>query len=187
MNMEDSKIVDLYWERNERAIALTGEKYGNYLMKIARNVLINEEDTDECVNDTYLSAWNSMPTNRPTLLGAYLSSITRNLALDKYRHSHAKRRGEGQVDIALDELLEVAGNKSTEDEVEGRMLASAINGFLGQLNKETRVIFVRRYFYLDSIEDIGKLLKISEGKVKTTLFRTRKKLGEYLEKEGYAV
>lgn len=185
--MEDSKIVDLYWERNESAIALTGEKYGNYLMKIAQNVLINEEDTDECVNDTYLSAWNSMPTNRPTLLGAYLSSITRNLALDKYRHSHAKRRGEGQVDIALDELLEVAGNKSTEDEVEGRMLASAINGFLGQLNKETRVIFVRRYFYLDSIEDIGKLLKISEGKVKTTLFRTRKKLGEYLEKEGYAV
>lgn len=185
--MEDSRIVELYWARNEEALTVTAGKYGNYCHKIAYNILFSEEDSQECVNDTYLSAWNSMPTARPTLLGAFLASITRNLALDKYRHDHAKRRGDGTVEIALDELLEVAGGGSTEEEVDKNLLVSALNEFLKELNKETRVIFVKRYFYLDTIEAIGKELGLTEGKVKTTLFRTRQKLKDYLGKEGFSV
>lgn len=183
--MDDSRIVELYWERNEDAITATGEKYGKYCHKVAFNILANDEDSNECVNDTYLAAWNSMPTNRPTLLGAYLASIIRNLALDLYRKNHAKRRGEGQVDVALDELTEVIGNSSTQDAVESKLLAEAINSFLASEKVESRVIFVRRYFYMDSLDTIGERMGISEGKIKSSLFRTRARLREYLVKEGY--
>lgn len=185
--MEDSKIVDLYWERNEAALSETAAKYGNYCHKIAMNVLNSEDDSDECVNDTYLAAWNSMPESRPTLLGSFLAAIVRNLSLDKYRKNHSQKRGDGQMPLVLDELLEVAGQSNTESEVDSMLLSESINNFLKSLNEETRFIFLRRYFFADSLEEIASTLKISEGKIKTVLFRTRNKLKDYLMKEGYAV
>ncbi len=185
--MEDSRIVELYWDRDENAITVTAEKYGNYCRKIAMNILYNEEDSNECVNDTYLAAWNSMPDQRPTMLGAFLSAITRNLSLDMFRKSHSQKRGEGQITEVIDEMYDLAGGSTPEEEVDKMMLASAINLFLGTLNKENRLIFMRRYYYMDSLSDIADKLSLSEGKVKTSLFRSRNKLKEYLIKEGYTL
>lgn len=185
--MEDNQIVDLYWARNELAIAASKEKYDNYCRKIAMNVLNSEEDVSECANDMYLSAWNSMPTSRPEKLGAFLATIIRNLALDVYRKNHSAKRGQGTVEVALDELTEVAGMGTTEDEVAAGLLAHTIDTFLSELKSEQRIIFVKRYFYMESLEEICDELKLGEGKVKTSLFRMRGKLKEYLQKEGYAV
>lgn len=185
--MEDSKIVDLYWARNESAITETAQKYGRYCRKIAMNVLNSEGDSEECVNDTYLAAWNSMPENRPTLLGSFLAAIVRNLSLDLYRKRHSQKRGDGQMPLVLDELLEVAGSDNIESEVDSILLSESINKFLGNLDEETRFIFIRRYFFADSLMSIADTLQISEGKTKTVLFRTRNKLKNYLAKEGYEV
>lgn len=185
--MEDSQIVDLYWNRDESAISVTATKYGAYCRKIAMNILYNIEDSEECVNDTYLAAWDSMPENRPALLGSFLASITRNLSLDKYRRSHSKKRGEGQIDVVFDELLEVAAGSSVEDEAEAKRLSEAMNRFVVSLKDESRFIFVRRYFYADSLENIAKVLEITEPKVKSNLFRTRNKLREFLTGEGFEV
>lgn len=183
--MQDKEIVDLYWARSEEAISQTNVKYGSYCRKIAMNITVSAEDSDECVNDTYLSAWNSMPEERPSLLAPYLASIVRNHALDRYRRSHTAKRGAGQVALALDELAEVAGASSAEDEAFRTILSGHINSFLAQLDKENRIVFVRRYFYVDSLADIAQNRGMSESAVKSLLFRLRQKLKEYLEKEGY--
>lgn len=185
--MEDSRIVDLYWKRDESAIGVTATKYGAYCRKIAMNILYNSEDSEECVNDTYLAAWNSMPDNRPSLLGSFLAAITRNLSLDKYRRSHSQKRGEGQIDVVFDELLEVASGSSVENEAEAGRLNEAMNRFVHSLNDESRFIFVRRYFYADSLEEIAGILKITEAKIKSNLFRSRNKLRDFLMKEGFEV
>ncbi|MCR5773544.1 MAG: sigma-70 family RNA polymerase sigma factor [Lachnospiraceae bacterium] len=183
--MQDYEIVDLYWARNENAITETNVKYGSYCRKIAMNIVANAEDSEECINDTYLSAWNTMPEERPDLLAPYLATITRNHALTLYRKSHSLKRGSGQTALALEELLEVAGSSSTEEMADMSLLSEHLNRFLSGLEVNDRIAFVRRYFYVDPLSDIAKRLSMSESAVKSLLFRIRGKLKAYLIKEGY--
>ena len=184
-NMQDYEIVDLYWARSENAITETNVKYGAYCRKIAMNIVNSVEDSEECVNDTYLSAWNTMPEERPELLGSYLAAIIRNHALTLYRKTHSIKRGAGQTALALDELTEVAGSSSTEDTVDMTLLSEHINGFLSGLSNNDRIVFIRRYFYMDPLTDIADKLSMSESAVKSLLFRLRTKLKDYLTQEGY--
>ncbi len=183
--MQDNEIVELYWARNEDAISQTNIRYGSYCRKIAMNIVANNEDSEECVNDTYMSAWNSMPEERPKLLAPFLAAITRNHALDMYRKSHSQKRGAGEVSLALDELLDIAAGPTTEEMADLSMLSAHINTFLEGLEATGRRIFVRRYFYVDPLTEIAKAYGMSESGVKSQLFRTRQKLKEFLEKEGY--
>ena len=183
--MQDNEIVDLYWARSEDAITQTRVKYDSYCKKIAMNIVANNEDSEECVNDTYMSAWNSMPEERPGLLAPFLAAITRNHALDIYRKAHSQKRGAGEVPLALDELIEVAGGTSTEEAVDMALLTAHINRFLEGLESSSRKVFVRRYFYVDTLADIAAAYQMSEAGVKSLLFRLRQKLKEFLEKEGY--
>lgn len=185
--MEDEKIIDLYWSRDQKAITATEEKYGSYLRGIAWHILADKEDCEECLNDTWLKAWNSMPTAWPTILSAFLGAITRNLSLDRYRRKHALKRGRGQVEYIFDELMDCAGGKEPLAQLEERELVESLNRFLGELEAEKRVLFVRRYWYMDTIKEIAGRCALSESNVKTTLFRIREKLREHLKKEGFAV
>lgn len=186
--MEDKQIIDLYWERSERAIEETASKYGKYCYSIAFNILYNNEDADESVNDTYLGAWKSMPPHKPELLSAFLGKITRHISLNKWRHKNAEKRGGGQVALALDELLEcVPSQEKVDEQIEAKELAKTIDTFLAALKEDERRVFVCRYWYLDPIADICKQFGYSESKVKSMLFRTRGKLLTYLEKEGVFV
>lgn len=184
--MEDYKIVDLYWERSENAVKETSQKYGKLLYGISRSLLSSNEDAEECVNDTYLEAWQSMPTDRPTYLGSYLSKIIRCISIDRFRSAHAEKRGEA---VSLtDELCQCLASRDTpEAEYERGRTVEAINRFLRGLDEEKRRMFVRRYFYSDSIADVAGRLNVSVPKVKTTLHRLRSELREYLEKEGIYV
>ena len=185
--MEDSEIVELYWQRSERAISETMSKYARYLRSIAFRILSNEADSEECVNDTYTHAWTAMPPHRPQKLGPFLGKITRNLALNMYERMTAEKRGAGEVPAALDELSEVIGKETVQAEVDAVYLSDSINTFLGTLNEQTRKIFVRRYWYMSSIKEIADDYGISESGAKMTLMRTREKLRDYLREEGYAV
>lgn len=183
--MEDQQIIELFWQRSEEAIAQTAKKYGRYCHTIAYNILQDECDSDECVNDTYMRAWETIPPRRPTLFSALLAAITRNLALDRYKRDHAQKRGGGQVAVALDELQEcLPGGKSEEELIENRLLTETLNHFLYSLPPRTRQIFMLRYWYLCSIRKIAQSLQISESGVKMTLLRTRKQLKAALQKEG---
>ena len=181
--MEDYQIVDLYWARSEHAIRETDEKYGRLLQSISYSLLSSREDAEECVNDTYMEAWQRMPEDRPIYLGAYLSKIIRCLSVDRFRATHRQKRGGmGQI---LEELTEcIPGGESPQEAYENRELARVINGFLEDLDEEKRRMFVRRYFYSDSVEAIANRLKVSVSKVKTTLFRLRGELKRRLEEEG---
>ena len=185
--MEDNKIIELYWERSETAITETQNKYGRYCHYIAYNILYSNEDSEECVNDTYLRAWDSMPPHRPERLSAFLGKITRNLALDRYHRSRAQKRS-SNVEVALGELEEcipdVRGGLSVADEI---VLRDAINGFLASLPVRTRKVFVRRYWYLSTVKDIACDLDMSESNVKVLLLRTRQRFKSYLEKEGIVI
>lgn len=183
--MDDRQILKLFEERSEAAISETAEKYGRYCHTIAYNILCNEEDTEECVNDTYLKAWEAIPPQVPEKLSAFLGKITRNLALDKYRFYNSAKRGGGQTALALEELQEcVPAAVSTEQAVSDKILVEVLNHFLEELPLEKRRIFMKRYWYLQSIQEIAGELAISESKVKMTLLRTRSKLKQVLEKEG---
>ena len=183
--MDDSKIIELFFERSEQAIIELSNKYGAICSKVADNILNNRLDSEECVNDTYMSAWNSMPEERPNLLAPFLAAITRNHALDLYRKNHSLKRGAGETALALDELLDMAGAENTEASVDEALLSQHINTFLSGLEKQSRMIFVRRYFYVDSLVQIADAYSMSESAVKSQLFRIRQKLKEYLDKEGY--
>lgn len=184
--MEDFKIVDLYWERSERAISETRTKYEKMLSGISYSLLKSREDAEECVNDTYLSAWNQMPSDRPTYLGAYLSKIIRALSIDKFRSRHSKRRGGfDELCAELDECI--SSGVSIEEQYDNEQLVRIINRFLESLSEERRVIFVRRYFHSDTVEQIAERMRISRSKVKTSLFRMREELKQILEKEGMPV
>ncbi len=183
--MDDCDIVELFFDRSEQAILETGKKYGRYCHTIAYNILRNKEDVEECVNDTYLRAWNSIPPKRPNRLQTYLGKITRNLALNKLEQSTALKRGKGQVPLVLDELAEcIPDTKSSTDIVEDMYVKELLDRFLDALPTETRIIFIRRYWYMSSVKDIAREYKLTESNVTVTLFRTRKKLKEFLEKEG---
>lgn len=184
--MEDGTIVELYWQRDESAIAQTASKYGNYLHSISYRILSNSEDAEECVNDTYKAAWDSMPPHRPSLLSTFLGKITRRISIDRWRKLSADKRGGGETAVALEELEEcVSGSGSVEDEIERRELTRMINEFIRALPCTERQVFMCRYWYVDSVSDIAKQFGFSESKVKSMLFRTRNRLREKLEKEGY--
>ena len=183
--MDDKQIIALYHERSETAILETANKYGHYCSYIAYHILYNEQDSEECVNDTYFRAWQAIPPQCPNQLSVFLGKITRNLALDKYRYYNREKRGNGQMALILDELQEcVSASNHTEQVVEEKMLVEVLNRFLRELPKEKRMIFLRRYWYMSSIKEIAKDYELSEGKVKMTLFRIRNKLKQVLEKEG---
>lgn len=180
--MDDGQIIDLYWQRDQRAIDETSQKYGPFLFGLAWNILRSRGDAEECVNDTYLAAWQSMPTERPSYLGSFLSKITRNLSIDRYRRSHREKRG--GVDNLMAELSEcIPAGDSVEKEYENGRLASALNGFLYRLSPEKRAMFICRYFYSQSIGEIAARLGVSESNVKITLYRQREALRRMLEEQ----
>ena len=185
--MEDNRIVDLYWARNESAITETASKYGKYCYAIAYNILCDQEDADESVNDTYIGAWNAMPPHRPSILRSFLGKITRRVSLKKWRDSHREKRGGGEVSLALDELSEcVPSNVMVEDEIMAAELSKTLNRFIANLPVAERQVFLCRYWYLDSIEQISTNFGFSTSKVKSMLHRTRAKLLSHLKKEGVA-
>ena len=186
--MRDHEIVDLYWKRSEAAITETSAKYGSYCHTISYNILNNDEDAEECVNDTWLGAWKSMPPQRPNRLATYLGKITRNLSLNRYKQYVTEKRGGGQTELALAELEAcIPAPATVEQIVEEKVLIESINRFLYAQPEQKRNIFIRRYWYLYSIRDIAGAYGMSESKVASLLFRMRNELKNHLEKEDIAL
>ena len=187
MNDRDEYLLDLYFKRDERAVTETQREYGSFCMDLALRILgrNNREDAEECVSDTWLRAWNAIPPEKPARLGAWLSAVTRRLALSRYAYKTAAKRY-GGVESSLEELSECIpdGRITVADEV---AISNAINGFLSSLPARTRMIFMRKYWYMDSVTDISTAFHVSESSVKITLHRTREKFRKYLEKEGITV
>jgi RNA polymerase sigma-70 factor (ECF subfamily) len=178
--MEDYKIVDLYWAREERAIAETEKKYGRMLHSLSYSLLSSFEDAEECVNDTYIGAWNTMPSARPMYLGPYLSKITRRLSIDRWRHDHRAKRG-GMAPV-IEELTDCIPDENTPmAEYERGLLRGELNAFLATLNEEKRAMFVRRYFFAQPLSQIAEEMGVGEAKVKVTLHRLRDQLKIRLE------
>ncbi len=185
--MTDTEIINLFFERSEQAITELAKKHGSAVARVARNILGNEQDTEECVNDTYLGTWNAIPPHRPSPLRTFVCRIARNLATMKY-HSNTAEKRNSQYDLALDELEEcLPDNGSVEGAYEAKELRAAINGFLATLNPSDRFIFMRRYWYSDPVKDIAKMADSTTNSVTVRLFRIREKLRLYLEKEGLLV
>ncbi|MFS0838783.1 RNA polymerase sigma factor [Paenibacillus sp. 1P03SA] len=185
--MEDREIIQLYFARNEKAIEETSKKYRNYCTRIARNILFSAEDAEECVNDTFLGAWKAIPPKSPVNLSSFLGRIARNIALDKFDYYTAKKRSK-EFETILDELNDcLPSSDNVESRFEEQQMAGAISHFLKSIHEDHRNIFLRRYWYSDSMAEIASRFSISESKAKSVLFRTRKKLQTYLMKEGYAV
>ena len=183
--MEDQQIVDLYFARSESAITETDRKYGRYCHSIAYNILEDHEDAKEIVNDTYLKAWNTIPPNRPDPLKPYVGMISRHLSLDRYEEYHTQKRG-GQVLLALEELAEcIPDNDSREDIGESVALKDALAKFIRSLPDKTQMIFLRRYWYASSVAEIAEEYGMRENSVNVLLHRTRKKLKDHLQKEGF--
>ena len=184
--MEDAQIIDLYWQRSDDAIPETESKYGRYCRSIADNVLSNAWDAEECVNDTWLAAWNSMPTNRPAALPPYLGKISRNLALDRLAARRAAKRGGGQSDAVLDELAEcIPGGESPEQKTEAKELSAWIDAFLRALPETERLVFVSRYWYASPVDEIAARFGFTRAKTASMLQRTRRKLRIQLTKEEW--
>ena len=181
--MEDKKIVELYWARNEEAITQTSVKYGGMMHATSKSIVGSHEDAEECVNDAYLAAWNSMPENRPTYLGGYMAKIIRNISINRYDHNHAVKRQ--AVQVAFEELEECLADLQTPaEQYEQGCLKEVLDSFLESLDEQKRVIFLRRYFYTDSIAEIAQRMQMGEGKVKSILFRLRGQLAEVLKEAG---
>ena len=185
--MDDNSIIDLYFDRSEAAITETDAKYGRDCFHIAENILNNFEDSEESVNDTYLAAWRTIPPKRPNRLAVYLGKMTRNISLDRWKRRNAAKRGGGEVPLALDELEEcVTGMQSIETDYLQKEFAETINSLLENLPETERKVFVCRYWYMDSVEEIAKRFDCSESKIASMLHRTRGKMRKMLEKEGIA-
>lgn len=182
--MEDQKIIQLYWERSETAIAVTNQKYGRYCHCIAYNILRNDEDAEECVNDTWLNTWNAIPPQHPNRLQTFLGKITRNLSLNRYEKRNAEKRGGGELPLILDELSECIPAEQNSRIVDDLAFKDLLNRFLDTLPPQDCKLFVRRYWYMNSIKELAQEYHVSESKASVTLFRTREKLRTYLEKEG---
>lgn len=183
--MDDREIVGLYWQRSERAIDETARKYGSYCRIIAYNILENPQDSDECVNDTWLGAWNSMPDKKPERLGPFLGKITRNFALKKIRRGMAQKRGGGEALLALEELDEcIPSGYCLEREVEDRELSRALDRFLDTLPEREQAAFVGRYWFMAGERELAKKLGMSRSGISAMLKRTRKKLRTFLMMEG---
>lgn len=183
--MEDEQILKLFWLRSELAIRELERKYGRLCSRVARGVLADAQDVEECVSDALLAVWNSIPPARPDSLMAYLCRTVRNQALKKYRYNRAEKRGSCAA-LPLDELaVELGGGDTTAEGVDARLLGQAINVWLHGLTPERRKIFVLRYWYSASVEEIARAMACSQSKVKSALFRMRGELRVYLEKEGF--
>lgn len=181
--MDDSKIIALLWARAENAIEALAQKYGPRLYGIARNILGDHHDAEECVNDTYLALWNTIPPQNPDPLIAYACRISRNTALTRLRNDSAQRRC-SEYDLSLDELSGCISAPSLEETLDARTLGKAINAFLGTVSQDSRIIFLRRYWFGDSVKEIAQALSMTENAVSVRLNRTRNKLKAYLIKEG---
>ena len=184
--MEDDQIVALYWQKNADAIAETNGKYGAYCFAIADNILRSKEDAEECVNDTWLHAWNAMPPQRPRRLKLFLAKITRNLSFNRFHAGTAQKRGGGEMELVLDELAEcIAAESDVESAYEAKELGQSVNRFIRTLPERHGNVFVRRYFFTESAAVIAKRYGLTENNVMVILSRTRKKLKAHLIKEGY--
>lgn len=185
--LEDSKIIELFFARVEQAIVELSEKYGTVCGRIARNILKNDLDAEECVNDTYLAAWNTIPPQKPNPLRTYIFRIVRNISIARY-HANTSVKRNSIYDVALDELENcLAAAFTVEQEMSAKELSLQIDRFLDTLDKENRVMFVRRYWYSDSISDIAEMFQITNHNVSVRLSRTRDKLKTHLKKEGYEI
>ena len=183
--MNDNEIIGLYWERNETAISASADKYGSYCHSISYNILHNNEDAEECVNDTWLGAWKSMPPHRPERLSTFFGKITRNLSLNRVRHHHAWKRGGGAV---MEELGEIStGADPVGEAIQRRELLRAIDTFLDGLPKRQRQLFVCRYWYFDSVTDLAARFQMTENHVSVTLRRIREKLRRNLMEGGFTL
>jgi RNA polymerase sigma-70 factor (ECF subfamily) len=183
--MTDQDIVNLYWQRSDRAVPETDRVYGSYCHTVAYNLLRSPEDAEECVNDTWLAAWNAMPPARPNSLRAFLAKLTRNIAVTRLRRRGSLKRGGGAASVALEELEEcLPGSFDLERTVEARELCRCIDRFLSGLPERERTIFVGRYFYVLTPEELAERVNMKSAGVKTVLYRTRAKLLKELEKEG---
>lgn len=186
--MTDTEIIRLYQCRSERAVKESDIKYGAYCFAVADNILCSREDSDECVNDTWLRTWNVIPPQCPERLKLFFAKITRNLALDRIKRNLSKKRGGGQLVAALDELEEcISGGNHVDDAVDEKLLGECIEAFLRGIPKRDRQFFLRRYFYTETVTDIASRFKVSVNTVSVSLSRTRGKLKEHLEKEGFFV
>jgi len=184
--VDDPRIVELYWQRDQTAIRETERKYGNYLAKVAYNILNDMDDSMECVNDTYLSAWNAMPPHRPQALCPFLSKLTRRISISLLRKKQSAKRGGGEYEISLSELQQcVPGGNTTEEAYDGKALTATIEEFLRGVSEQARNAFIGRYFYMDSVREVARYCGLSESNAKVLLHRTRLALREHLEKEGY--
>ena len=182
--MEDVKIIDLYFQRSENAIKETDNKYGGYCKVIANNIVGNISDSEECVNDTYLKLWNSIPPSVPKVFKAYVGKIIRNFAISKYRKNNCDKRGSGDVSLVVEEIEEFLPAVDNVDTIiESNLVLKVVNKVLVALPEENRKMFVRRYWYADSISNIAKKFNATESKVKSVLFRIRNILKEELSKE----
>ena len=188
IHLEDSEIVRLYWDRNEKAINAASEKYGGYCTSIAVNILGSIEDAEECVNDTYLNAWNTIPPQKPSMLSAFLGKIVRNLSFNRYNRIHSQKRGGHEMPLILDELSEiVSGKESVEDELTRKELVNEINRFIISLSDEKQYIFLRRYWYSDSIGAIAEKCGKTANAVSVELNRIRSTLRGHLTERGYDI
>ena len=186
--MTDSEIIRLYWQRSEQAIAASSEQYGSYCHTIARNILGNAQDSEECVSDTWLQAWNTIPPQIPRRLAAFLGRITRNLALNRVRDAGAEKRGGGQAALALAELEEcipAAGNPTQA--VEDGELTRVLEKFLRAQPEQKRNLFIRRYWYMTPVKQLAAEYRMSESKATALLYRMRAQLRTELEREGIAL
>ncbi len=182
--MEDQQILELYRLRSEDAIRETAAKYGAYCRAVAMNILQNPQDAEECVNETFLNAWNAIPPEQPSVLCAFLGKITRNLSLNRLKRSRAQKRGGGTMDLLFEELEEcLPAEADVQAELDKAALTAAINAFLWGLEEQQRMMFVRRYWYADSIREIALRFGMSESKVKSLLFRIRGRLRVHLDEE----
>ena len=185
--MTDTEIINLFFERSEQAIEELAKKHGSAVARVVRNILGNAQDTEECVNDTYLGTWNAIPPHKPNPLRTFVCRIARNLATKKYHANTADKRN-SQYDLALDDLEDyLSDSDSVENAYEAQELKEAINGFLATLSYSDRFLFMRRYWYSDPVQDIAKMAHSTNNSVTVRLFRIREKLRLYLEKEGLLV
>lgn len=186
--MEDNEIVELYMLRNETAIKHTSEKYGIRLRSLANSIVNDVQTAEECENDTYMEAWNTIPPHEPrNYLFAFLARITRHISLDICRSRNRLKRSAFVCELSAEMEECIPAPDDVECRIDDMALREAINGFLSTLDEEKRNIFIRRYWYLDSVASISKRFVLSESKVKTMLFRCRNELRRYLEKEGYTI
>ena len=183
--MDDETIVSMFWSRNEDAIPAAASKYGAYCMTIARSIVKCDADAEECVNDTYLHAWNAMPPQRPMLLGAFLGRITRNLSFNRWRNDRRDKRGGGEIPLILEELGEIASDSDASYDAEA--LGEAIDAFLAAMTADRRRIFIRRYWYSEPVAAIASRYGMRADTVSMILMRQRRQLRQYLEEGGFSL